>query len=567
MRQDWIATDRADCDARAQAHHAPRLTRRRLLHAANPSMSQMRTPPSDQGAWPAWIAAANGLGTRWVRLLLWKEEATLSLLAVIAAAQPILCAEEGKAAPAADTLDLRLTIAVEPMPFASMIDLIEQRLPRTPAVIGSKLLIITADPAVWHDRLVRLSVASAPLHDVLDQICRQADVRWRRVGDQCVFDRPLAPGALAALGKELSAIPAAPDAAALDALDHAARALARCGDGDALPLLVAALGNPAFDQRPPAAAATAYQRTILEVLGDLYGKIDREYVTSGQAFLGLAAGAPPGKAAIAHAWSRAVAHDLPFSPTLCCLAGSAGLVEAVPQLRTLVTAPERLATDLDPKRHAQAIALRSLRTCAIWSLGILGDRASVATLRGIVRDAPKECVGRMAAIALMRLGVSEAAPDLVAWSPTSDRDQCWRYIALATLAPEQLAAALPPHRPLPWGTKKWSPVPNGWWQGMLMLPVPQIAPVALSMAELSSDQGWRPHYALVIMARQLPRAYLEPVVRARLAAAPGPHMRTCCCGRCPRSWAMSRRATHLLADSFAHPPDRQDKYAFQDPDL
>ncbi len=380
-------------------------------------------------------------------------------------------------------------------------------------------------PDRWYGLLVSCQLQGRPLHEVLDAITAQVHCRWRQVGGLVVIDHPLPPEQLQQLRSSLAVIDPVHALTQLDALDHAARELVRSADLEAQAYVISCLGDPVLDRAAHAdlPATIAYQRQLLHALGAFTPGLARSRWDSRDAYEALGA-MPAVQADIARCWSRGLAARGPLTPMLCYLAGVSQLGSALPDLRLLASTPEAVMHELDPHRPIQHLGLIAMQASAIWALGRLHDQASAPLLRAELAAHPEDPLDQLRVVSLTSMQDAASLDAIIHWrTDQRDGDQALQYLAVASLAPEQLAQLLPPHRPLPSDHMLGAPFPDGWWQGIAMHPVPEVIQLALAMEHVDRQRSWGVSDGFSGLAR-LPRALIEPALRRRLQQAQDPHL-------------------------------------------
>jgi hypothetical protein len=394
---------------------------------------------------------------------------------------------------------------------------------------GNAVRLIFADDSVWYFP-VSIDIPPMPLRHALDALCAQEHLRWMVGSGEVLIDHPLPAQQLQAMVQALGAGGVAPDAPATVTAAAAANRLMRCGDRDGVLALVAALGDGALDQVTPAQAPAAmgYQQALIDAMGSvgpaLYPGPEWNTTRAWQVLGTL----PTVHAAMARAWARAGRQGLAYTPLLCYLVGAAGVDEAIPVLRQLAVQPESVVHELDPHGQRQALELAQIRLCAIWSLGELGDRVSIAPLTAVLSQNPQGRLATMIIDCLGCIGDHTSADTVSAWSAGADHQaQSVQYLALARLRPTALAMLLARTVPARGSASAQPPLPEGWWEGILALPVAEIIPAAFQATTLAQERDPNPRWDALCALVDRP-ALAQAVVsaaRTQLASASEDNLR------------------------------------------
>jgi len=383
------------------------------------------------------------------------------------------------------------------------------------------LRVLPADHGCYED-LLTCDITQEPLHAALDQLCAHGHLRWRTQAGYVQIDRPLAPETLAHLISAAHPAVLPPAAADLAACAVAANALARCGDGDGFPALINALGDPALDAVPLAARplAISYEQGVLDALGAATPVVSDPPTWDASFALEVLAPQPAVAPAIARAWARAGRGDMPYTPLLCYLCGAGQVTAALPVLRQLAVDPAPVVTDLDPHGQRQSMALGQIRAAAIWSLGSLHDRVSVAALTAMLKDPPPAALTTVVLHALGTIGDADAVPAILAMPPQSPPMQREWYLALARLQPQALSP------PVVAAAGATDAMPSPWWSAIGIIPVAGMIPNAFAAHDLTGiKNAWTVLDAWEALAR-IPgqKPAVQAAARSQMTQATDPHL-------------------------------------------
>jgi RNA polymerase sigma factor (sigma-70 family) len=218
---------------------------------------------------------------------------------------------------------------------------------------GLDLWMAAPYDTAWDERPLRIHAAEQTVRSVLDDIARQAQLRWHRQDNWVLFDRPLDLPRVEALLRALG------EAGDQRAAFSAARELLRTGDLTAIRTMMLLLDHETPERCSGIVAALQQHVPIVLPIEWSPFLVDDEV-----------------RAALAAWWQRLPGEAVtPFS---CFLVGIARVQGAQPRLRELFRDPRSERPELaDP---ACDVLCHGIRASAAFALGRIGDVDSLAAI-------------------------------------------------------------------------------------------------------------------------------------------------------------------------------------------